>query len=74
MKSFVGDEKTGQQVQQPEWDTVEQERDHWKKLALSYAAKLSAIEHTMGRTWTVELDATGQHWIVEDKAAEAPRE
>ena len=25
----------------------------------------------MGRAWTVELDATGQHWIVEDKAAEA---
>lgn len=65
MRSFVGDEKTGREVTQPEWDTVEAERDYWKKLALAYAAKIAAIEHTMRKSWTVTLDATGKHWIEE---------
>lgn len=46
----------------PEWDSVEAERDYWKSLALSYGAKLRAIEHTMGATWTVEAAADG--WFV----------
>jgi len=27
----------------PEWQRVEQERDYWKDLALSYGAKLKAL-------------------------------
>ena len=50
----------------PEWDTVEQERDYWKALALSYAAKIGAMDATMKRTWTVKIGADGNHWIEED--------
>ncbi len=53
---------------QPEWETVAQERDYWKRLALGYAAKLRAIEYTMSRSWTVTLDPqNGQPIVVEDE-------
>jgi cation diffusion facilitator CzcD-associated flavoprotein CzcO len=49
----------------PEWETVEEERDYWKALALEYGAKLKAIEHTMKATWTVEFDGKGDGWVVQ---------
>lgn len=78
MKSYIGDEKTGTERKVKEWPTVEAERDYWKKLALAYGAKISAMKHVLGRTWTVELDHQGNQFITEvarnDKDVQSPTE
>lgn len=56
----------------PEWENVEQERDYWKGLALSYGAKLKAIEHTMAGTWTVIHTKDGKVWVVDEQASSFP--
>lgn len=38
----------------PEWGSVEEERDYWKALAQSYAAKLLAIKRTVDAEWVIE--------------------
>lgn len=45
----------------PEWGSVEEECAYWKGLALSYGAKLKAIEHTMTMTWVIESDNLGMY-------------
>jgi len=50
----------------PEWGSVEAERDYWKGLALSYGAKLKALEHTLAGTWTVRQDSVGKLWAVDE--------
>lgn len=57
---------------QPEWSSVEEERDYWKKLALEYGAKLGALQHTMASSWTVE-HATDGSWIVRQDGQAADR-
>lgn len=47
----------------PEWESVEQERDYWKALALSYGAKLKALELIMQASWTVKPADDGKLWI-----------
>lgn len=41
---------------EPEWDSVEQERDYWKKLAKTQAAKLGAVQATMNKKWEAVVD------------------
>lgn len=51
---------------EPEWETVEQERDYWKKLANAYAAKLTAIQRTMEKQFEAEFDPqTGEVFVYE---------
>lgn len=56
----------------PEWDSVEAERDYWKALALTYGAKLGALQATMAATWTVEHAADGS-WITRADGQAADR-
>lgn len=56
----------------PEWESVEAERDYWKKIALEYGAKLGALRLTMDARWTVEHAADGS-WIVRDDGQAADR-
>jgi hypothetical protein len=49
----------------PEWESVEQERDYWKSLALGYAAKLKALELTFAASFTVQPDRDGKRWVVQ---------
>lgn len=48
----------------PEWGSVAEECAYWKALALSYGAKLRAIEGTMQCAWTVRADESGRLWAV----------
>ncbi len=51
---------------EPEWETVEQERDYWKKLANAYAAKLTAISHVMGKKFEARIDESdGRVYVYE---------
>lgn len=50
----------------PEWETVEQERDYWKKLANAYGAKLTALSHVMASTYETYVDSeTGDNFVRE---------
>lgn len=51
---------------EPEWSTLEAERDYWKGLALSYGAQITAMKHTLATDWTAKQDVTGQ-WFVEPR-------
>lgn len=44
------------QSDEPEFESVEKERDYWKGLALSYAAKLGALQVVMNKSWTASVD------------------
>lgn len=56
----------------PEFPTVEAERDYWKGLALSYAAKLGALELVFKRSWTAKVDPnSGYVYVEEDQQGEA---
>jgi len=48
----------------PEWHSVAEECAYWKALALSYGAKLRALESTLQCTWTVRADESGTLWAV----------
>jgi hypothetical protein len=39
--------------------------DYWKALALSYGAKLKAVELTFAATFTIQPDAQGKLWVVQ---------
>lgn len=49
----------------PEWGSVEEERDYWKGLAQSYAAKLMMVNRTMQATWRIE-ERNGRFFAVSD--------
>ena len=40
----------------PEWETVEQERDYWKKLANQYGAKLTVLSNVMSNAYETFVD------------------
>lgn len=54
----------------PEFETPQQEIAYWKGLALSYGAKLRAVEVVMGRTWTAKFDPATESVVVIGDAAD----
>lgn len=51
---------------EPEWETVEQERDYWKALANAYGAKLTALRTVMDRRYEARVnDQDGQVYVYE---------
>ncbi len=51
---------------EPEWETVEQERDYWKKLANAYGAKITAMQAVMSATFETFVDPeTGDNFVRE---------
>lgn len=50
---------------EPEWESVEAERDYWKRLAQSYGAQLTAMRHVLATTWEIRgPDASGDFYAV----------
>ena len=46
-----------------EWESVEQERDYWKRLAQSYGAQLTALRRVLATTWEIQgPDKAGDYY------------
>jgi len=53
--------------EEPEFPSIEAERDYWKGLALSYADKLGALGIVFKRYWTAYTDpVTGEVMVREE--------
>jgi len=49
---------------EPEWNSIEEERDYWKKLAQGYAAKINMLRVVLNSTYDLEQREDGNWYSV----------